>query len=124
MREPIQLTQSAYMHIQNMVDQKNLRGFRLAVQKDGCSGWSYQVAAVDRGKDNDLCIWHDQLPIYIDRQSIPLLQGTIVDYVDLTLGQKQLVFRNPNVDQHCGCGESFSVKQSSNSSVFQEDKVD
>ena len=46
--------------------------------------------------------------LYIERESIPLLQGTDVDYVREGVNQV-LKFSNPRAEDYCGCGESFSL---------------
>ena len=46
--------------------------------------------------------------VLVDAKSLPFLQGMEVDYVREGLNQR-LAFRNPNVKDSCGCGESFSV---------------
>ncbi len=113
MPAPIKLTESAQLHIQGIVNRRGLHGFRLAVRKDGCSGWSYDMDVVERGRAHDVHIMCRTLPVYLDRESLEMLKGTEIDYIDLGMGQKQLVFQNPNIDQTCGCGDSFSVKPAS-----------
>ena len=44
----------------------------------------------------------------VDQDSLPLLDGTEIDYAKQGLGA-QFVFRNPNVSAECGCGESFTT---------------
>jgi iron-sulfur cluster assembly protein len=44
----------------------------------------------------------------VDRESLPLLDGTQVDYVRKGLNES-FQFTNPNVKDECGCGESFTV---------------
>ena len=46
--------------------------------------------------------------VFVDRMSLALLDGTIVDFVKQGLNEA-FRFRNPNVKGECGCGESFSV---------------
>lgn len=113
LRTSITLTSRACSHIQAIIQKRGVRGFRLAVKKDGCSGWSYIMDVVKEGRSNDIKIDGYAFPVYVDRESLSLLKGTKLDYVCLSMGQRQLVFNNPNVDQTCGCGESFSVRKSS-----------
>lgn len=46
--------------------------------------------------------------VFVDRASLPLIDGTEVDFVKQGLNEA-FKFRNPNVKGECGCGESFSV---------------
>lgn len=111
MHAPIELTDSAISHIQAIAARRGVSSFRLAVKKDGCSGWSYVMDVVDQGKPGDVLVNCQNLPVYIDPDSLAVLEGSTVDYVCLEAGQKRLVFHNPNVDQTCGCGDSFSVQK-------------
>ena len=46
--------------------------------------------------------------LVVDRFSLPHVQGTLIDLVREGLAQR-LRFDNPNVQQSCGCGESFGT---------------
>jgi len=50
----------------------------------------------------------DGLQVYVDLKSYLYLNGTEVDYQDGLL-ERGFKFRNPNVKDECGCGESFNV---------------
>jgi iron-sulfur cluster assembly protein len=59
-------------------------------------------------RDGDTEFEQDGVRIFIDADSIGLVDGTEVDFVKQGLGE-QFVFRNPNVAGECGCGESFTT---------------
>jgi iron-sulfur cluster assembly protein len=44
--------------------------------------------------------------VYVDGQSVPLLKGASIDYVDTLMGAGFTV-NNPNAVTGCGCGSSF-----------------
>ncbi len=46
------------------------------------------------------------IKVYVDGQSISLLQGSQIDYVDTLMGAGFTV-NNPNAVAACGCGSSF-----------------
>jgi iron-sulfur cluster assembly protein len=46
--------------------------------------------------------------LVVDPLSLPYVQGTRIDLVQEGLARR-LRFDNPNVQQTCGCGESFGV---------------
>ena len=46
------------------------------------------------------------IKVYVDGQSIALLQGSEIDYVDTLMGAGFTV-NNPNAVAACGCGSSF-----------------
>ena len=50
----------------------------------------------------------DGVGIYVDTDSLALVDGTLIDFIKQGLNE-QFVFRNPNVAGECGCGESFTT---------------
>ena len=46
--------------------------------------------------------------VFVDPESLPLIDGTTVDFVKQGLNEA-FRFQNPNIRGECGCGESFSV---------------
>lgn len=109
----ITLTSQAKTHLQSKL-KTDSSAFRLSVKKTGCSGYMYVPEIVEkRKKETDIVIHIDDVLVYIDADSAPLLNGTKIDYVKKGLGVYQLEYHNPNADSLCGCGESFNVKVSS-----------
>ncbi|HUX82417.1 MAG TPA: iron-sulfur cluster assembly accessory protein [Halothiobacillus sp.] len=84
-------------------------GFRLAVAPGGCSGLSYDFSVEDAPKTDDLAIESDGIKVFLAKDSVPLLDGVIVDCED-SLINTGLVFKNPNAAESCGCGTSFTPK--------------
>jgi len=109
----ITLTEDATQHIEKIIQRhKNGIGFRLSVKETGCSGYMYVPEVVEEEQPDDIRIDTKQgVTVFVDYQWLPILQGTVIDIVDEALGQKRLIFKNPNVDDECGCGESFSLKE-------------
>jgi iron-sulfur cluster assembly protein len=50
----------------------------------------------------------DDIKLVIDPKSLLYLDGTELDYVKEGLNEG-FEFKNPNVKDECGCGESFHV---------------
>jgi iron-sulfur cluster assembly protein len=46
--------------------------------------------------------------VVVDSASLPLIDGTLVDFVKQGLNEA-FKFQNPQAKGECGCGESFSV---------------
>ena len=46
--------------------------------------------------------------VVVDSGSVPYVDGTEIDYGGSVLNTS-CSFRNPNVRNECGCGESFAV---------------
>lgn len=83
-------------------------GLRLSVKRTGCSGYAYLINYADEITDDDVVFEDQAVRIVVDRDSLPLLDGTEVDFKREGLNEA-FRFRNPNVRGECGCGESFSV---------------
>lgn len=104
------LTAAAIRHMEKQVQEKpGTVGIRIGVKPSGCSGYMYVMDLVDTTPADAVTMKaSDVLTIFIDPDSLPILQGTELDYVKQGLNAT-LQFRNPNATSECGCGESFSV---------------
>jgi iron-sulfur cluster assembly protein len=105
----ITLTPSAAGQILSSVEKFGGLGLRLGVKQVGCSGFAYTFdMAKEVGPDDQLFEAHSA-KLVVDRKALAYLDGAELDFV--REGFKQLfTVKNPNVDDTCGCGESFSVK--------------
>lgn len=105
----IAMTTSAEQQARRELLREKARGLRLGVKPSGCSGYKYVLEYVHDPApgDHEITI-ADDVRVYVDDKSLPLVVGTEIDYV--TEGVNRFFkFRNPNADGECGCGESFSV---------------
>ena len=80
----------------------------MGVRTTGCSGLSYVLEFVDDALAGDEVFEFDEVKLVIDPKSLLYLDGTELDYVKEGLNEG-FEFRNPNVKDECGCGESFHV---------------
>jgi iron-sulfur cluster assembly protein len=83
-------------------------GLRLGVRKTGCSGFAYVVNYADDSRPADLVFEDQGVKVFVDPDSLALINGTTVDFVKQGLNEA-FRFHNPNIKGECGCGESFSV---------------
>ncbi len=105
----ISLTESAADRIRNFLAARGQGiGLRLGVRKTGCSGFAYVVNYAEEIRPGDVVFEDRGVKVYVDPESLPLIDGTTVDFVKQGLNEA-FRFRNPNVTGECGCGESFSV---------------
>jgi len=105
----IALTERAARHVQGwLAGNGGGLGLRVAVKPTGCSGYQYIVEAARQIGSDDSTFDSNGVRVVIDAQSLPYLAGTELDYVRDGL-KEGFQFRNPNVRETCGCGESFSV---------------
>ena len=109
---PITLTENAAKHIQQQLEKRG-RGlaFRVGIKKTGCSGFSYTFDYADEIKSGDLLFESHKTKIVVDTNSLPYLDGSRIDFAKEGLNSS-FKFINPNIDNTCGCGDSFSVKES------------
>ncbi len=104
------LTENAAQHISAMLQKRGSGiGLRLGMRKSGCSGFAYVVDYVDVIGNKDTVFESQGVKVVVDRDSLEQLDGTEVDYLRNNAINQGLEFRNPNVRDTCGCGESFSV---------------
>lgn len=92
------------------------RGIRVSIVDGGCSGYQYALDVINTPLEDDLLVEQGKVRVYIDRQSAPLLQGLVIDYVE-GLTQSGFKFLNPNATDTCGCGQSFRAGECSPAGV-------
>ena len=81
---------------------------RVGVKSGGCSGLSYDLKFDDVQNESDKIFEHNEVKIIVDKKSFLYLVGTTLDYSG-GLNGTGFVFKNPNANRTCGCGESFSL---------------
>lgn len=105
----ITLTDSAAERVRSYLDEQPGRiGLRFGVRRTGCSGWAYSVDLAQDRRPGDAEFEDRGVRILVDPDSLPLVDGTCIDFVRRGLNS-QFLFRNPNVAAECGCGESFTT---------------
>lgn len=81
---------------------------RLTVTGGGCSGFQYKFGYDSVINDGDYTYTHNGATVVSDKQSMALLTGSSLDFVDDMMGAN---FRidNPAATISCGCGSSFNI---------------
>lgn len=104
------VTESAVKRIARILaGEPDKTALRISVEGGGCSGFSYKYDLVNEPPaEDDLIIKKDGATILIDSMSLPLMDGSEIDFVDNLLGQAFKI-NNPNAVSSCGCGASFSI---------------
>ncbi len=106
----INVTESAKDQALRLMAEEGKDGhfIRVGVEGGGCSGLMYQLELDNTDKEGDKAFEDNGIKIVVDKKSFLYLIGTTLDYSG-GLNGKGFVFKNPNADRTCGCGESFSV---------------
>jgi iron-sulfur cluster assembly protein len=105
----LSVTPKAAKQIRKALDQRGGGvGLRLAVKTSGCSGYAYAIEFADAVRDDDLSFVTEGVQLVVDRQSLPMIDGTQLDWVREGLNEG-FKFLNPKASATCGCGESFAV---------------
>ena len=104
------VTESAVKRIARILaGEPDKTALRISVEGGGCSGFSYKYDLVNEPPaEDDLVIKKDGATILIDSMSLPLMDGSEIDFVDNLLGQAFKI-NHPNAVSSCGCGASFSI---------------
>jgi len=82
-------------------------GLRIQVIPGGCSGYSYGMDFEEKPTADDTVIEKEGMKFIVDTESLNMLKGATVDYVDSLQGAGFRI-SNPNATSTCGCGQSFS----------------
>ncbi len=105
----ITLTANAADRIRNFMEQRGKGvALRLGVKTTGCSGMAYVMEYADSIEDDDVVFEDQGVKVIINPKSLVYLDGTELDYAREGLNEG-FKFRNPNVKDECGCGESFNI---------------
>ena len=105
----ITLTENAARHVSAHLAKRGRGvGLRLGVRTSGCSGLAYKLEYADDLRAEDLQFESHGVRVIVDPKSLPYLDGTELDFAREGLNEG-FKFNNPNVQDSCGCGESFNV---------------
>lgn len=106
----ITVTDTAKKQAIRLMEDEGKSGYfiRVGVQGGGCSGLMYQLTLDNEEKEDDKSFEDNGIKVVVDKKSFLYLLGTTLDFSG-GLNGKGFIFKNPNADRTCGCGESFSV---------------
>ncbi|SDA17993.1 iron-sulfur cluster assembly protein [Nitrosospira sp. Nsp11] len=107
----VTLTENAAKQIRKQLAKRGKGlALRIGLKKVGCSGFAYTFDYADEILAGDQMFESYNASVVVDASSLPFLDGSRVDFVREGLNDS-FKFENPNVDNTCGCGESFSLKE-------------
>jgi iron-sulfur cluster assembly accessory protein len=104
----MKLTSPAVEQLRDLLNQPEPKIIKVGVRNRGCSGLAYHLEYVDKPGAFDEEVEQDGVKVLIDSKALFSIIGSEMDWVEDKLSQR-FVFRNPNIKEECGCGESFMV---------------
>ncbi len=81
-------------------------GLRIRVVGGGCSGMSYELGWEEQAAEGDDVVESHGIKVYVDKESVPYLAGSEIDFVENNMMGAGFAIKNPNVKSSCGCGQS------------------
>ncbi|KAF9455520.1 hypothetical protein BDZ94DRAFT_1278000 [Collybia nuda] len=98
----------AVQRLQGLLKGPTPQLIRVGVRNKGCAGLSYNLDYVEQPGKFDEIVEQDGVRVLIDSRALFSVIGSEMDWSDDPLSSK-FTFRNPNIKDACGCGESFTV---------------
>jgi len=108
-KQAVTITPAAIRQIVRLMESRGHQGLRVGVKKGGCAGMEYTMDYVDEVDPHDEMVEQDGARVLIAPMAQMFLFGTEIDY-ETSLLESGFRFRNPNVVDACGCGESIKFK--------------
>ena len=102
----VTLTPAATRQIARLMEKQSSQGLRIGVKKGGCAGMEYTMDYVSSVNPLSEADQRDRSRGMIAPMAQMFLIGTEIDY-EIGLIESGFKFRNPNVVEACGCGESI-----------------
>lgn len=109
-KPPVTLTPAAVAQIARLMARENAAGFRIGVKKGGCAGMEYTMEVAAAADPADMVVEEGPARVLIAPMAQMFLIGTEIDY-EVGLLEAGFRFRNPNVVESCGCGESVKFRE-------------
>ena len=110
-KQAVSITDKAAAQIAKLMGQDASQGLRIGVKKGGCAGMEYTMEYVSEVDPMDEVVEQDGARVMIAPMAQMFLFGTEIDY-EVSLLESGFKFRNPNVVDACGCGESIKFDES------------
>ncbi len=105
-KQAVTITPRAAAQIARLMARDGHQGLRIGIKKGGCAGMEYTMSYAKTVDPLDEVVEVDGARVMIAPMAQMFLFGTEIDY-ETALLESGFKFRNPNVVDACGCGESI-----------------
>ncbi|MFN3661681.1 HesB/IscA family protein [Yoonia sp.] len=105
-KQAVSITDKAATQIARLMTKDGHHGLRIGIKKGGCAGMEYTMEYVTEVDPLDEVVEQNGARVMIAPMAQMFLFGTEIDY-ETSLLESGFKFRNPNVVDACGCGESI-----------------
>jgi len=109
-KQAVTITPKAAKQIARLMDKDGHQGLRIGVKKGGCAGMEYTMDYVTEVDPHDEVVESEGARVMIAPMAQMFLFGTEIDY-ETSLLESGFKFKNPNVVDACGCGESIKFAE-------------
>jgi len=109
-KNAVSITPAASKQIAKLMAKDDHQGLRIGVKKGGCAGMEYTMEYVSEVDPLDEIVEQDGARVMIAPMAQMFLFGTEIDY-EISLLEAGFKFKNPNVSEACGCGESIKFDE-------------
>ena len=109
-KQAVTMTDTAAVQIAKLMQSDGHQGLRIGVKKGGCAGMEHTMEYVSELNPHDEVVEHDGARVMIAPMAQMFLFGTEIDY-EVSLLESGFKFKNPNVVDACGCGESIKFAE-------------
>ncbi|XP_055449017.1 iron-sulfur cluster assembly 2 homolog, mitochondrial [Psammomys obesus] len=104
----IQLTDSCVQRLLEITEGSEF--LRLQVEGGGCSGFQYKFSLDTVINPDDRVFEQGGARVVVDSDSLAFVKGAQVDFSQELIRSSFQVLNNPQAQQGCSCGSSFSIK--------------
>ncbi len=109
-KQAVTITEKAAAQIAQLMEKDGTKGLRIGVKKGGCAGMEYTMDYVADVDPLDEVVEQGGARVMIAPMAQMFLFGTEIDY-ETSLLESGFRFKNPNVVDACGCGESIKFAE-------------
>ncbi|XP_052107000.1 iron-sulfur cluster assembly 2 homolog, mitochondrial-like [Mytilus californianus] len=107
--EALRLSQSAINRLKR-ISYDDGTFLRVVVEGGGCSGFQTKFEFDTKVDKDDIVIEKDGVRVAIDNDSLEFVRGSTVDFHEELIRSAFAIVNNPQAEQGCSCGASFSLK--------------